>query len=325
MAESYFNCKPLNGSSADYFKLRQKIGEGGFGKVYVALTQPKAKADIGEDLPDTVAIKQMRTAGEHESHKKLLKDEIRILKHIDTAHTIKYYGCYEDKHGNLYLVMDIAEGDNLYDGFFKRGVHIDQLHKDDMVKELAKAIKEIHDIGLVHRDLKMENIMVKLLPDHKTEVTLIDYGLSCYIPELVGTCSKANTVGTPGYIDRYVKGNDYDSMKLADWWAYGLICVEIYTGESLFDYGYGNDVIQKNLTPGQISKISPKYRDLLKQLTDHTIRPDQRPTPAKILEVILEQAPATPPAPPATPPAAPAAPDGPPPPVYNLWSDLFKK
>jgi serine/threonine protein kinase len=267
--ESYYDCKPLNGDISEYFDIKKFLGAGGYGKVYAAQPTDKAITEIGHDLPDTVAIKII---SEDKIKTQLVRNEIQLLKLIDTPNTIKYYGCFEMPKV-VYLVMDVASGDNLTRVITTLDDKLDNMYKISIVRELATAIKALHYNGIIHRDLKPDNIMVQLLPEGKVKLTVIDYGLTCYIPENIGKCD--GVVGTLRYYDKRSTPGDIESMKLADWWAFGMIWQYLYTNIKPV-FGLNID----------IKKIPSVYRETFLALTNYRLPQNSRPSPEEILKVL---------------------------------------
>ena len=109
---SFHDCKFIkSGTISDYFDGLNKIGSGTFGQVYRGSTTPKAKEERGEDLPDSVAIKGVLKS--KVSFTSVLKDEIRILRSIDSDVIPKYYGCLETVN-SVYIISELVNGYTLY-------------------------------------------------------------------------------------------------------------------------------------------------------------------------------------------------------------------
>lgn len=258
---SYFDCKPLPpGGIREYFELVDKLGEGAYGKVYLAETKQAAKAVIGQDLPDKVAVKWVRV-----KNKQLLRDEIQLLKYLNIPRTMKYYGCLDTHKANeVFIIAELLQGLDLFDL-----IDMDLLTEDektDVLSQLATAIDDLHDVGVVHRDLKPENIMY----DQSTrKLTVIDYGLSCYRTAQVGSCEGIS--GTPGFMDpQYMPKKaegpiDIDKAKAADWWAFGQIAYTIFTGKQQYNYDTNK---YKVLQGGDFKGIPARYMAILINLTN---------------------------------------------------------
>jgi serine/threonine protein kinase len=270
---SYTDCKALTGNIDDYFENWKKLGDGSYGEVYNAMPTAKAKSDIG-DLPDEVAIKLF--VGRVDRH--ALKREIRLLKLITVPRGIKYYGCYENVYNHrVYIITSIAPGHDLQHLLTETDVSLSLKHKNAIVQELSKGIAELHSIYIIHRDLKPDNIIVNLLPD-TVDLHIIDYGLSCYMHD------GCFTRGAPIYRDP--KESRESDKKLSDWYAFGLVCIYIYTGVHLWYYPttWSPDPEYHPLNTNAKDKIPIKYRSILLKLTDNKLEQSERPTPAEIID-----------------------------------------
>jgi serine/threonine protein kinase len=149
--------------------------------------------------------------------------------------------------------------------------------KFTIAKNIAIAIDALHKAGLIHRDIKLENIMV--LPDFS--IKLIDYGFTCKIGSGSEVCK--GRMGTEGYTDPSVVLGDIESLKKADWWAFGQVLFSFYTNKSLYDSRTRRYVA---LTAPDRALISDKkIDDLLSKM--YVLQQSQRLTAAEILQTFL--------------------------------------
>ena len=281
---SVYECKPLGGALSDYFKLKP-ISKGSFGSVYQGRTTPKALREIGEELPEEVAIKvvALSMAGTKKIQPMML-GELHALKHSKLAHGIRYYGCFLDAK-YLYIIMNLVRGQTLYELIRSRTLTQERVTR--IARELSLAIEEFHDAGFIHRDLKLENIIVvnegdkgdkgdKV--DKSDKITLIDYGFMCAEDPIFKQSCESN-VGTVGYNDPKVIPGDRDSMMLADWWAFGQIVMFMYLGSPLHTprgmYNRPKDV--------DLKSVDRSVVDILSRLADPTIEQSERPDPLDII------------------------------------------
>ncbi len=103
------------------------------------------------------------------------------MKHIDLPRNIKFYGCYE-----TVKQLELAEGKELFDVIMEDVLNNDR--RRAIAYEIALGIKELHGVGVVHKDIKPDNIIVNILPGNKANVRIIDYGLSCFVPMMSENC-----------------------------------------------------------------------------------------------------------------------------------------
>jgi serine/threonine protein kinase len=130
--------------------------------------------------------------------------------------------------------MELIDGRELFDyitspELIKSFTTAERLY---VLKELALGIKEFHDHGLTHRDIKPENVMIVRTPE-KIRVIIIDYGFVCNNASRTVNCSIK--LGSPAYMDPQAMAGDFDSMKRADWWAFGQILCIVMVNIILYD------------------------------------------------------------------------------------------
>lgn len=122
------------------------------------------------------------------------------------------------------------------------------------------------------------------------QLTILDYGLSCYAPESIGKCD--SWVGTRPYHDPYLPkhGNTLETLAMADWWAFGQIIFALFTGSLLYDERTGRFRELKT----NFYDYSPELHMFPKYLTQLVVdltkpRPqNQRPTETDIIAKIIQ-------------------------------------
>jgi len=236
------------------------IAAGGFGIVYKAKYKGK-----------NVAVKQLQinsySGTEHMIDE--VKKEIILMQKISGLSDVFpiIYGALQ-RGRNIYMVMELAKGKELYDYFeddylFKA---LSQQQKYNIICKLLKALKILHQNGVVHSDIKLENIMY----DRKTNtVKLMDYGLSCAfritqwaknLSDYYQTrCMRDRQRGTPLYFSPELIESDYisnDKFKSNDVWGLGIVAFMLIMGYYPFD-DETEDVVTllKSIRNGDVDKI----------------------------------------------------------------------
>lgn len=275
------DCKkldPADGSIDDsineYFVYQADLGTGAYGLVYSAKSTDKARREIGQNLPDMVAVKRMEP--KNDKYKLMMRDEIRILKHIETPYTMKYYGCYT-RGAYVYVITELVPGKDVYD--LVVGLLLNDKDRKDITIKLGLGIAALHDHNIVHRDIKPENIMYDKA---SKRLTILDYGFSCLREPSIGQCE--GNVGTPGYMDMKVQGGDFESMKKSDWWSYGQTIHVLYTGRML----YTEQKLFSGRTLGSYKHMDDRLAfplaDLIREIVNPAKPQDKRPTEEYIKE-----------------------------------------
>lgn len=189
-----------------YYEVKQNIGKGQFGEVRLC-SHTKSGRDVAVKMVKKRDLKQQEIFQQ--------RKEIEILKMCQHSNVIRLHDYFECSE-KYYIVMEYLAGKDLYEYIEKRDFSL----KEDRVKELgyqiAKALQYLHSFGIVHRDLKLENIMMD--SDSETAlVKLVDFGLS----KIVGPNETATEAfGTLGYIAPEVLLKKPYSFSV-DLWSYG--------------------------------------------------------------------------------------------------------
>lgn len=207
------------GMLTDNYDLDRKLGEGS----YASVSRGKDKATSG-----VVAVKSIRKSQMKNMDRFIM--EIDIHSSMDHPGIAKLYETFED-HRNLYLVMELLSGGELFDRIIECG-HFTEKQAAIVMKQMLQAQNYIHEQGFCHRDLKPENYMfLTKEPIANSPIKLIDFGLACRCSRDQVLTTKA---GTPYYVAPQVLAGKYD-MK-SDMWSLGVILYVLMCGYPPF-YG----------------------------------------------------------------------------------------
>merc|ERR1719343_1402942 len=139
------------------------------------------------------------------------------MKMLDHPNIIKLYESFED-HRNIYLVMELAGGGELFDRIIDSG-HFTEVQCAILMQQIVRAIYYMHENHVCHRDLKPENFLFTTKEKiEKTSLKIIDFGLAHEFDENTVLTTKA---GTPYYVAPQVLQGKYDQA--ADLWSCGVI------------------------------------------------------------------------------------------------------
>src|SRR5215204_4395921 len=162
------NDPALNKVIAGRYRLEARIGEGGMGIVY------RARHVL---IDRVVAVKLIRPDLRGETHLRAwMLREARAANRVDHAHIIDIHDIGETEEGELYLVMEYLVGTPLSAELARgpmplaRGV--------DVLEQMCAALARAHDLGVVHRDLKSDNIMLTVQGGRRDFVKILDFGLA---------------------------------------------------------------------------------------------------------------------------------------------------
>jgi len=250
---------------------KKKLGEGSYGSVCKA----KHKATGMQRAVKTIAKAQMK-------NKERFKMEIAIMKTMDHPNIIKLYESFEDVR-NIYLVMEIAAGGELFDRIIEAG-HFTEVQAAILMQQIIRAIYYMHDNKVCHRDLKPENFLFMSKDKiEKSNLKIIDFGLSCRFEPGQVLTTKA---GTPYYVAPQVLAGKYD--ELSDLWSVGVIMYVMLCGYPPF-FGETDAEVLSKVRLGNFSfnatdwkNISEDAKGLIRLLLK--MNPKERISAQKALE-----------------------------------------
>jgi len=238
-----------------YSMAKKKLGEGSYGSVCRATN---IKTGVVRAVK-TISKAVMRNVDR-------FKQEIAIMKLMDHPNIIKLFETFEDKR-NIYLVMEICSGGELFDKIIQTG-HFHEVHAAIVMQQIVRAIFYMHEKHVCHRDLKPENFLfMDKEPIERNLIKIIDFGLS--IQFTAGQFLKTKA-GTPYYVAPQVLAGKYD--QLSDLWSCGVILYVMMCGYPPF-CGETNQEILAKVKLGNFSfniadwkSVSDDAKDLIRNL-----------------------------------------------------------
>ena len=203
------------GQTISHFRILEKLGEGGMGVVY--------KAE-DTNLKRTVALKFLpRGLEAHEPERARFLQEAQAASAINHPHvcTIHEIAAEGDQQ---FIVMEYVDGKTL-----RQMVPVQKTQTAiDYAIQIGEALQEEHSKGIVHRDIKTDNIMVNT----KNQVKVMDFGLAKLKGSLKLT-KTSSTVGTLAYMaPEQIEGGEVDAR--SDIFSFGVVLYEVLTGHMPF-------------------------------------------------------------------------------------------
>jgi eukaryotic-like serine/threonine-protein kinase len=220
----------LTGRTAGAYRVISRIGSGGMGDVYLA-------HDSTLDRP--VALKLLaRDAHGDPGHLRRFQHEAKAVSSLNHPHILVVHG-FGDIDGRPYIVTEFVEGHTLRSRLREGPIGV--IQAVDIATQIASALAAAHERGIVHRDVKPENVMLR--PDGYVKV--LDFGLakSAGGPAADDTRTEAGLVmGTPRYMSpEQARGQQLDAR--TDVWSLGVVMYEMIAGRPPFDGEAVADVI----------------------------------------------------------------------------------
>jgi len=232
---------------AGRYRLEARAGEGGMGVVY------RARHVL---IDRVVALKLIRPDLRGETHLRAwMLREARAANRVDHAHIIDIHDIGETEEGELYLVMEYLMGTSLSSELARgplplgRGV--------DILEQMCAALARAHDLGVIHRDLKSDNILLSTRGGRKDFVKILDFGLAhlAMDPRLA---PKGAVFGTPEYMSpEQARGEEAGPP--SDLYALGVLFFEMLTGQLPFRSSDRETLLemQRSAPPPKPTQIKP--------------------------------------------------------------------
>ncbi len=232
---------------AGRYRLEARAGEGGMGVVY------RARHVL---IDRVVALKLIRPDLRGETHLRAwMLREARAANRVDHAHIIDIHDIGETEEGELYLVMEYLVGTSLSSELAKGPTQLSRAV--DILEQMCAALARAHDLGVVHRDLKSDNILLSTRGGRKDFVKILDFGLAhlAMDPRLA---PKGAVFGTPEYMSpEQARGEEAGPP--SDLYALGVLFYEMLTGQLPFRSNDRDTLLemQRTAPPPKPSAIKP--------------------------------------------------------------------
>jgi serine/threonine-protein kinase len=213
---------------AGKYRVERVLGAGGMG-VVVAATHI--------DLLERRAIKFMLAAqlGDHEAVERFLR-EARASSRLRGEHVARVHDVGRLENGAPYMVMEYLTGGDLRVLLKKRGA-IPVYEAALYLLQACEALAEAHGLGIVHRDVKPENLFLTRRPDGTPSIKVLDFGISKQMgkgPDLALTSAEA-VLGSPYYMSPEQLRASRDVDHRADIWSLGIILYQLVTNNLPFE------------------------------------------------------------------------------------------
>ncbi|XP_032536815.1 serine/threonine-protein kinase Nek5 isoform X1 [Chiroxiphia lanceolata] len=253
----------------DNYEIIKKIGEGSFGKIFLA----KGKMDN-----EPCVIKEINLTKMPVKEKEASQKEVILLAKMKHANIVTFYASLQEKN-KLYIMMEYCDGGDLMKRInMQHGVLFDEDQILSWFVQISLGLKHIHDKKILHRDIKAQNIF---LSNNGRVAKLGDFGIA---RQLNSTMEFAHTcVGTPYYLSPEICENRPYNNK-TDIWSLGCVLYELCTLKHPFEGNSLHELVLK-ICRGRFHPVSPSYsydlRILISQL--FKISPRDRPSISSIL------------------------------------------
>ena len=255
----------------DGFEILEKLGDGAYSVVYKVRRKEDSKI---------YALKKVNLANLSQKEKENSLNEVRILASVKSTFVIAYKEAFIDESDqSLCIIMEYADKGDLYQKitqFKKMGCLIDEVDIWRIFIQMTKGLKALHDLKILHRDLKSANIF--LFSDGSAKIG--DLNVSKVAYKGLGYTQ----TGTPYYASPEVWRDEPYDMK-SDIWSLGCVTYEMLALHPPFR-AENMEKLYNKVIQCQYGKISERYSDDIKEIIKLLlkVKTKDRPTCAQILK-----------------------------------------
>jgi len=235
------------------FRILRLIGEGGMSRVYLASRDK-------DDEPLVVKILRSEATADKNALARFM-EEYSLVERIKSRHVANIYS-HGVSEGHAYLVMEFFDGGDLNKRLGGRASAPQEALR--IFRELMFALGDIHECGILHRDLKPQNLMFRA----DGSLAIVDFGIAKHV-DAIDRTGHGEIVGTPRYMSpEQVRGMALDLR--TDIYSSGVLLYQMLTGQHLFDGDSAVEVALQHLNtpPPALSESLSIYQRLLDKLLE---------------------------------------------------------
>jgi serine/threonine protein kinase len=215
------------------YELTRVIGEGGMGVVYEV---------VHTDIERRSALKILRfDLSQQPQMAQVFRDEARAASRLGSPNIVDVYDFGELPDGRLFFAMELLEGEDLVPADETTSMEPGRLI--GILRQVCKGLHRAHEAGVVHRDVKPENIIITKVEGRADHVKIVDFGISAM---LAAGEQRIGIAGTPQYMSpEQILGEEFDGR--LDVYALGCTAYELLVGKPPFDAEEVEGVLHKQV------------------------------------------------------------------------------
>jgi serine/threonine-protein kinase len=284
---------------AGRFTLAERLGDGASGTVYRAIQAPMNRE---------VAVKLLRAerAVDADARARFLR-EAKTMSRLSSPHTVRVLDFGEAEQGELFIAMEWLQGESLSDRLRRKG-RFDVDAAFDVIRQALRSLGEAHAKGVIHRDLKPDNLFFARAPSEdpgEELVKVLDFGVAKLLetgagpPTDLAQTLSGTVLGTPCYMSpEQALGRPLDAR--SDFYSLGVIAYELLTGRPPFIDETNVLVMARHVrsapppfrSVAPDAEVGPAIEEALLRILSKD--PEKRPASAAAMTTLLDQAQASP-------------------------------
>lgn len=223
---------------ADKFKLLRPIGSGGMGTVWVAHNLI-LDVQIAVKLIDLEGLEDRRSAGQR------LLAEARSAARMGHPGVVKILDFGFTGPGDPFIAMELLDGEDLADVLEREG-QVDAITALQMLLPVVHGLAAAHDKGIVHRDVKPENLFLAKDDDGVVQPKILDFGIARIIDSPTRLTAEGTRIGTPEYVSPELARGESSAGPGTDVWSLCVVLYELVSGACPFK-GVNYNVLMQSI------------------------------------------------------------------------------
>jgi eukaryotic-like serine/threonine-protein kinase len=231
---------------ADRYRLVRELGRGGMGVVWVAHSLV-----LGVD----VALKLIRASAASSALASRMAREAHAAARLGHPALVRVFDFGWTRHGDPYLVMELVQGETLA-AMLKRESRIPAIRAVQTLLPIADGLRLAHDKGIVHRDIKPDNVFLATDALNRRQPKLLDFGIAKVDKQIDGRLTQLGAVlGSPDYMSpEQALGLD-DLDERTDVWSLCVVLYETITGVVPFQKSNYNALMHAIINEDPVSTV----------------------------------------------------------------------
>jgi serine/threonine protein kinase/tetratricopeptide (TPR) repeat protein len=251
--------KRMIGKTISHYRVVRKLGEGGMGEVYLAQDMKLDRQVALKFLSEQFASDQ--------SFKARFKREAQAAAALNHPNIITIHEVAEHRE-RPFIAMEFVEGESLKELTARRELSVNKVI--DLGIQISQGLAKAHQAGIVHRDVKPQNILV----DKDGRARICDFGLAKLKREVMLT-KTGTTVGTVAYMSPE-QGQGMEVDQRSDIFSFGVVLYEMVTGQLPFKGDHEAAIVYSivNDTPEPLARYKANVPEELQKIVEKALRKD---------------------------------------------------